>query len=86
MHRRRDHLGIFLPLNYQGKPFDLFSPKIEEPQSENEEEPFENPLDDAQEHIFSSSFESLHLNNLFLEHEYQDDLIAIPATITRPSS
>lgn len=48
MHRRRDHLGRFLPYNYQGEPFDLFNPQVEEHQSENEEEePFENPFLDA---------------------------------------
>lgn len=47
MHRRRDYLRRFLPLNYQGKPFDLFNPQIEESQSENKEEPFENLLVDA---------------------------------------
>lgn len=79
MHRRRDHLGRFLPRDYQEDPFDLFNPQVEEPQSEKEEEEaFENPFVDAQEHISSSSSEeSLHLNDLFAELEYQDNLLAL---------
>ena len=72
MHRRRDHLGRFLPYENQEEPLNILYPKLEEPQFKNkEEEPFKNPFVDAQEQFTtSSSNESLHLNDLLAKPEY----------------
>ena len=72
MYRRRDHLGRFLPNFNQGDPF----PKEEE---REEEELFENVFAKVQyqEHSPTTSEESLHLNNLFAELEYQDNPLAL---------
>ena len=79
MHRRRDHLGRFLPHDNQEEPFNDFYPKLEEPQRENnEDEPFQNLFANIQAEIPpSSSKESLHLNEIFDELEYQDNPLAI---------
>ena len=79
MHRRRDHLGRFLPHDNQEEPFNDFHPELDEPQRENDkDEPFENPFANIQdEPPRSSSEESLHLNELFAEPEYQDNPLAI---------
>ena len=74
MYRRRDPFGRFLPHNIQE---DIFNLEPKKPHSENEEEPFENPFAVAQEQIPSSSNESLHLNDLFVEHEYQDNPLSL---------
>ena len=75
MHRRRDHLGRFLPNFNQEDPF----PKREEEGSEEEEELFENMFAEVpnQENSPTTSEESLHLNNLFVEPEYQDNPLAL---------
>ena len=74
MHRRRDHLGRFLTHDNQEEPFNDFQPKLDEPQGDNDlDEPFENPSAD----IDVESKESLHLNELFDEPEYQDNPLAI---------
>ena len=68
MHRRRDHLGRFLPKFNKEDPF----PK-------EEEELFENMFTEVpyQEHSPTTSKESLHLNNIFAEHKYQDNPLAL---------
>ena len=74
MHRRRDHLGRFLPCDNQEEPFNDFQPKLVEPQGEsNEDDPFENPF----ANIDIESEELLHLNELLDEPEYQDNPLAI---------
>ena len=75
MHRRRDHLGRFLPNFNQEDPF----PKGEEERREEEEELFENMFVEVpnQEHLPTTSEESLHLNNIFVELEYQDNPLAL---------
>ena len=79
MHRERDHLGRFLPLDDKEEPFNDFHPELDEPQRENDEdEPFENPFANIQAELPpSSSKESLHLNEIFAEPEYQDNPLAI---------
>lgn len=74
LHRKRDLLGRFLPCNIQEY---IFNPKPEEPPSENEEKPFKNPFTITQEWIPSSSNESLHLNDLFVETECQDNPLSL---------
>ena len=74
MHRRRDHLGRFL-LNFNHEdPF-----PEEEEEREEEEELFENVFEKVpyQEHSPTTSEESLHLNNLFAEPEYQNNPLAL---------
>ena len=74
MHRKRDHLGRFLPHDNQEEPFNDFQPKLDEPQGENDkDELFENPF----ANINAKSEESLYLNELFDELEYQDNPLAI---------
>jgi hypothetical protein len=81
MHRRRDHLGRFLPHIIQDEPFEVFNPKPKEPHVRNieQEEPFENVLIDAYEQLPSppSFEESFHLNELFADPEYQDNPLAL---------
>ena len=79
MHRRRDHLGRFLPHDNQRELFNDFHPELDEPQRENDvEEPFENLFANIQAKLPpSSSEESLNLNELFVELEYQDNPLAI---------
>ena len=79
MHRRRYHLERFLPHDNHEESLNMFYPKLEEPQFENEEEePYENPFTDVQEQLHSSSFEeSLHLNDLFVEPKYQENLFSL---------
>ena len=73
MHRRRDHLGRFLPNFNQEDHFP------EEEEREEEEELFENVFVEVpyQVHSPTTSEESLHLNNLFAEPEYQDNPLAL---------
>ena len=75
MHRRRDHLGRFLPKFNQEYPF----PKEEEEGIEEEEELFENVFAKVPDQIQSptTSEESLHLNNLFADTKYQDNPLAL---------
>lgn len=77
MHRRRDHLGRFLPNFNQEDPFHP-DPKERE-EREEEEELFENVFAEIPEQVQSptTSEESFHLNNLFAELEYQDNPLAI---------
>ena len=79
MHRRIEHLGRFLPRDNQEEPFNDFQPKLDEPPRENDEDkPFENLFADIQAEIPpSSSQESLNLNEIFDELEYQDNPLAI---------
>ena len=72
MHRRRDHIGRFLPCNNQEEPFNNFHLELDEPQRENDkDEPFENLFADIQAEIIPSSLEeSLHLNEPFVEPKY----------------
>ena len=79
MHKRRDHLGRFLPHDNQEEPFNNFHPKLVEPQRENDEdEPFENLFANIQAEITpSSSEESLHFNELFVQTQYQDKPLVI---------
>ena len=65
MHRRRDHLGRFLPNLIHEDPFNIEypNPKVEE--REEEEELFENMFAD-QFQSSSTSEESLHLMKFFL--------------------
>ena len=67
MHRRRDHLGRFLPNSIQEAPKNIEYPKPDE--EREEEELFENMFANQ---LPSSSEESLHLNELFAEPDYQD--------------
>ena len=66
MHRRRDHLGRFLPHDNPEEPFNNFHPELEEPQRENDaDEPFEHPFANIQMELPPSSLdESLHLNEI----------------------
>ena len=79
MHRRRDHLGRFLPCDNQEEASNTFHPDLEEPQRENDvDEPFENPFANIQEELPpSSSDKLLHLNELFPELEYKNNPLAI---------
>ena len=72
MHRRRDHLGRFLPNFIHEAPKNIEYP---EPEKEREEEElFENMFVDQ---LPSLSEESLHLNELFAEPNYQDNPLAL---------
>ena len=77
MHRRRDHLGRFLPNFNQADPFYL-DPKEREEREEIEEELFENIFVEVLKQLESptTSEESFHLNNLFAEPSYQDNPLA----------
>ena len=74
MHRRRDHLGRFLPNFNKEDPF-----PEEEEEREEEEELFENVFAEIQnqENSLTTFEESLHLNNLFDEPKYQDNPLAL---------
>ena len=83
MHRRRDHLRRFLPNFIQEAPKNVEYPQPEEREEEEEregeeereeEELFENVFADQ---LPSSSEESLHLNELFAEPDYQDNPLAL---------
>ena len=79
MHRRRDHLGRFLPNFIQEDPFNIQYPNPEVEEREEEEELFENVFANALDQLQSlaTSEESLHLNELFAELDYQDSPLAL---------
>ena len=79
MHRRRDHLGRFLPNLIQEDPMNIEYPepeRVEGEEREEEEQLFENLFVD-QFKSSSTSEESLHLNELFAKPEYQDNPLAL---------
>ena len=77
--QKKDQNRRFLPYDNQEEPFNDFHLELDEPQRENDKEKtFENLSTDIQAKIPPlSSKESLHLNELFDEPEYQDNPLAI---------